>query len=77
MILQSLAKFEAERDDVRQAVRGEFSAAMESLTAERAALMNQLSEVRLKLAEVQSDREAAEKQWRVHADEEAARIHAR
>ena len=76
-LFQSIAKFEAERDDVRQAVRGEFVAAMDSLTAERSALMNQVSEIRLKLAEAQSDREAAEKQWRVRADEEAAKIHAR
>ena len=62
---------------MRAAVRGEFTVAMESLTSERGALMNQLSDVRLKLAEAQSEREAAEKQWKAHADEEAAKIHAR
>ena len=50
---------------------------MESLAAERTGLMNQVTEVRLKLAEAQSDREAAEKLWKAHAEEEAAKIHAR
>lgn len=62
---------------MRQAVRGEFAVAMESLTMERGALMNQLSEVRLKLAEVQSEREADQKLWKAQADEEAAKIHTR
>ena len=62
---------------MRSAVRGEFTTAMESLSVERSALMNQLTEVRLKLAEAQSDREAAEKLWKAHAEEEAAKIHAR
>ena len=74
---QGIAKFEAEREDVRSAVRGEFTTAMESLAAERTGLMNQVTEVRLKLAEAQSDREAAEKLWKAHAEEEAAKIHAR
>jgi hypothetical protein len=72
---QANARFEAEREDVRKAVRGEFATAMESLTVERTNLLNQLSELRLKLAEVQSEKEAAENQWRVHAEEEAAKIH--
>ena len=58
-------------------MRGEFTAAMESLASERGGLMNQLSEVRVKLAEAQSDKEAAEKQWKAQAEEEAAQIHAR
>ena len=62
---------------MRQAVRGEFSMALDSLASEKSGLMNQLSEVRLKLAELQSEHEAAEKQWKVRADEEATKIHAR
>lgn len=74
---QANAKFEAEREDVRQAVRGEFSAAMESLTNERSGLLNQMSELRVKLAEAQSEKEAAEKDWRTKSDDEAAKIHAK
>ncbi len=66
-----------EREDVRKAVRGEFTTAMEGLTSERTSLMNQVSEMRLKLASVQSEKEAAEKQWKTHAEEEAAKIHAK
>ena len=62
---------------MRSAVRGEFTTTMEGLASERGALMNQLTEARLKLAEAQSDREAAEKQWKSQAEEEAAKIHAR
>ena len=39
--------------------------------------MNQLTEARLKLAKAQSDLEAAEKQWKSGAEEEAAKIRAR
>ena len=62
---------------MREAVRGEFCMALDCLASEKSGLMNQLSEVRLKLAESQSDKEAAEKQWKVASDEEAAKIHAR
>ena len=62
---------------MRQVVRGEFCMALDSLASEKSGLMNQLSEVRLKLAEAQSDREAAEKQWKIQADDEAAKIHTR
>ena len=62
---------------MRSAVRGEFTTAMEALASEKSALMSQLTEARLKLVEAQSDREAAEKQWKAHAEEEAAKIHAR
>ena len=58
-------------------MRGEFCMALDSLASEKSGLMNQLSEVRLKLAELQSEHEAAEKQWKVRADEEATKIHAR
>lgn len=74
---QSNAKFEAEKSNMRQVVRGEFCMALDSLASEKSGLMNQLSEVRLKLAEAQSDREAAEKQWKIQADDEAAKIHTR
>ena len=74
---QTNAKFEAEKSNVRQAVRGEFCMALDSLASEKSGLMNQLSEVRLKLAELQSEFEAAEKQYKARADEEAAKIHAR
>ena len=59
---------------MRSAVRGEFTTTMESLASERGALMNQLTEARLKLAEAQSDREAAEKQWKSQAEEEATSV---
>jgi hypothetical protein len=36
------AKLELEREDVRQSVRGEFSAALEGLTQERTNLLNQV-----------------------------------
>ena len=74
---QTNAKFEAEKSNVRQAVRGEFCMALDSLASEKSGLMNQLSEVRLKLAELQSEFEAAEKQYKARADQEAAKIHAR
>ena len=74
---QTNAKFEAEKSNVRQAVRGEFCMALDCLASEKSGLMNQLSEVRLKLAELQSEFEAAEKQYKARADEEAAKIHAR
>jgi hypothetical protein len=41
-------KLELEREDVRQAVRGEFAVALEGLTQERASLLNQVSELRLR-----------------------------
>ena len=50
---------------------------MESLTEERTGLLNQMSEMRLKLAEARSEKEAAERQWRSNAEEEAAKIHAK
>ena len=74
---QTNAKFEAERDDVRQAVRGEFTVAIDGLTGERSDLLNQLSDLRLKLAEAQSERDSAEKEWQAKAEDEAVKIHAK
>ena len=71
------ARLELEREDVRTAVRGEFSSALEGLTQERAGLLNQVSELRLKLAELQSDKETVERRWRLQAEEEAEKIHAK
>ena len=58
-------------------MKGEFTTAMESLTEERTGLLNQMSAMRLKLAEAQSEKEAAERQWRSNAEEEATKIHAK
>ena len=63
-VSQKIAKFDEEKEDVLSAARGEFTATMESLASERSALMNQLTEARLKLSEAQSEYEAAEKQWK-------------
>lgn len=63
--------------DVRKSVRAEFASALDSLTLERTNLLAQISDLRLKLAEVQSERESAEKRWRCQAEEEAERIHAK
>ena len=71
------ARLELEREDVRQAVRGEFSSALEGLTQERSNLLNQLSELRLRLAELQSEKETVERRWRMQAEEEAEKIHAK
>lgn len=71
------ARLELEREDVRQAVRGEFSAALEGLTQERGTLLNQMSELRLRLAEMQSEKEIVERRWRLQAEEEAEKIHAK
>ena len=59
------------------AAQGEFTTNMESLAYESNALMNQLTEARVKFAEAQSEYEAAQKQWKSHVEEEAAQIHAR
>ena len=77
LFFQTNAKFEAGRDDVRQAVRGEFTVAIDGLTTERSDLLNQMSDLRLKLAEAQSERDAAEKEWQVKAEDEAVKIHAK
>ena len=74
---QANARFELEREDVRQSVRGEFSAALEGLTQERGNLLNQLSDMRLKLAEIQSEKETVERRWRLQAEEEAEKIHSK
>ena len=71
------ARLELEREDVRQAVRGEFSAALEGLTQERGTLLNQMSELRLRLAEMQSEKEIVERRWWLQAEEEAEKIHAK
>ena len=71
------ARLELEREDVRQSVRGEFESALEGLTQERSQLLNQVSELRLKLAESQSEKETVERRWRMQAEEEAEKIHAK
>ena len=70
-------RLENERDDIRTVVRGEFSSALDGLTEERSSLLNQLSDMRLKLAEAHSEQESSEKRWRCQAEEEAERIHAK
>ena len=68
---------ETERDDIRNIVRGEFASALDTLTEERTNLLNQLSEMRLKLAEAKSELETSEKQWKCQAEEEAEKIHSK
>ena len=58
-------------------MRGEFASALDSLTEERTSLLTQLSDMRLKLAEAQSEQESSEKRWRCRAEEEAERIHSK
>ena len=70
-------RLENEKDDIRTIVRGEFSSALDGLTEERSSLLNQLSDMRLKLAEAHSEQESSEKRWRCQAEEEAERIHAK
>ena len=70
-------RLETERDDVRTIVRGEFASALDALTEERSTLLNQLSEMRLKLAETKSALETSEKQWKLQAEEEAEKIHSK
>jgi hypothetical protein len=48
---------------------------LEGLTQERSNLLNQLSEVRLRLAELQSEKETVERRWRMQSEEEAEKIH--
>ena len=62
---------------MRNVVRGEFASALDSLTEERTSLLTQLSDMRLKLAEANSEKESAEKRWRCQAEEEAERIHSK
>ena len=76
-LFQINARFELEREDVRQSVRGEFSAALEGLTQERSNLLNQLSDMRLKFAELQSEKETVERRWRLQAEQEAEKIHSK
>lgn len=71
------AKLEGEREDIRQAVRGEFTTAMESLTLERSQLLQELSDLRLALAEVKSAKESTEKTMKREAEVEVERIHTR
>ena len=58
-------------------MRGEFTVAIDGLTGERSDLLNQLSDLRLKLAEAQSERDSAEKEWQAKAEDEAVKIHAK
>jgi regulator of replication initiation timing len=74
---QTNGRLESERDDVRRAVCGEFSSALESLSEERGNLLNELSDLRLRLAEVVSEKEAAEKDRRREVDAEVKEIHQR
>ena len=74
---QRIAKFDEEKENVLSSARGEFTKTMESLASKHSALMNQLNEARLKLAEAQSEHEAAEKQWKSRVEEDSAKIHAR
>lgn len=70
-------RLESEREDIRSAVRGEFTAALDSLASDRTTLLNQVGDLRLKLAEVLSQKEAEEKKRKQEAEEEAAKIHTR
>ena len=77
MMFQINEKLEGEREDIRQAVRGEFTTAMESLTSERSHLLQELSDLRLTLAEVKSAKESVEKTMKREAEMEVERIHTR
>ena len=66
---------ESERHDVRQSVRGEFASAIESLSQERGNLLNELSDLRLKLAELKSEKEAEEKERKREMEMEIEKIH--
>ena len=68
---------ESERDDVRKSVRGEFSSALDGLSAERTHLLNETADLRLQLAEAKSEREAAERESKKEMEMEAMKIHAR
>ena len=66
---------ESERNDVRSAVRGEFSSAIEGLSQERSKLLNDLSDLRLTVAELKSEKEASEKDRKREMEAEVDKIH--
>lgn len=68
---------ESERDDVRQSVRGEFTSALDALSAERSHLLNETADLRLQLAEAKSETEARERESRREMEMEAMKIHTR
>ena len=62
---------------MRQSVRGEFSSALDGLSAERTHLLNETADLRLQLAEARSETEAKEREAKREMEMEAMKIHAR
>eukprot|EP00094_Tigriopus_californicus_P008370 TCALIF_08065-PA protein Name:"Similar to AZI1 5-azacytidine-induced protein 1 (Homo sapiens)" AED:0.03 eAED:0.03 QI:0/1/0.6/1/1/0.8/5/10/321 len=70
-------QLESERDDVRQAVRGEFNSALEALSNERNSLLNQISDLRLACTEMKSQILVMERAHKREMEREIENIHVR
>lgn len=60
-LFQTNGRLESDRDDVRQSVRGEFAAALDTLSQERSGLLQETADLRLRLAEARAERESIER----------------
>lgn len=74
---QTNSTLESERDDVRKSVRGEFSSAIDALSKERGRLLSEVSQLRLKLSQLSSSRDAEEKERKSQMEAEMANIQER